>query len=269
MKGLTGKVVIVTGAAHPEGMGYAICKRFVESGAKVVVTDLAHDNDGRAQLKARAKEIVDAGGAAIAIAVDITDRQQIAACMSQVMATYGRIDVLVNNAGTPIGVGDFLAMTDQQWDVSYQVNLKGLVNFSQAVLPYFIEQGGGNIVNNASLAGLGTIPGMAAYSATKFAVVGLTKALAAEFGGSGVRVNAVCPGMVWTQMGRIEAQHEQQPGETLEETRQRLVSSDLVPLARWAEPGEVADAVVYLASTSASYITGVTLPVAGGMAPGL
>lgn len=229
---LQNRVAIVTGAMHVQGMGYATCRKFAEAGARVVITDLARDAAAMDQLNARAAEITEAGGEAIAVAVDITDREQVAECAALVEETYGRIDILFNNAGSPIGVGDFLTMTDEQWDVSYQVNLKGIVNFSQAALPAMIAQGGGVIVNNASVAGLGAVPKMAAYTATKFAVVGLTKALAAEFGPRGVRVNAVCPGMVWTQMGQIEVEHAQQAGETLEETRRRLASAELVPLDR-------------------------------------
>lgn len=269
MTTLKDKVAIVTGTAHSMGMGYATARRLADAGAKVVLTDRVADDQGRVELDARAAEIVEAGGDALAIAVDVTVRAQIDACVAEVQKRYGRIDILFNNAGSPAGCGDFLTMSDQQWDISYQVNLKGLADFCQAVLPGMIEQGGGAIVNNASLSGLGAIPLMAAYTATKFAVVGLTKALAAEFGPHKIRVNAVCPGMIWTQMGQSEIEHQQEEGETFEQAKQRLVSADLVPLERWAEPEEVADAVVYLAGDSASYISGVALPVAGGMAPGL
>ena len=266
---LKDKVAIVTGAAHPMGMGYATARRLADAGAKVVLTDRVVDDQSRASLEARAAEVVKAGGDAIAIAVDVTVREQIDACIVAVKTRYGGIDILFNNAGSPAGCGDFLSMSDQQWDISYQVNLKGLADFCQAVLPGMIQQGGGAIVNNASLSGLGAIPLMAAYTATKFAVVGLTKALAAEFGPHKIRINAVCPGMIWTQMGQSEIEHLQEEGESSEQAKQRLVSADIVPLERWAEPEEVADAVVYLASDAASYISGVALPVAGGMAPGL
>ena len=189
--------------------------------------------------------------------------------MAKVHESFGRIDFLFNNAGSPIGVGDFLTMTDKQWDVSYAVNLKGTVNMCRSALPYMIEQGGGAIVNNASVAGLGAVAEMAAYTATKFAVVGLTKALAAEFGIKKIRVNAICPGMVWTQMGQQEVDLFREVGESDAEARARLAGPDVVPLSRWAEADEIAAAVVYLTSDDATYITGVALPVAGGMAPGL
>ena len=269
MQAMKDCVAIVTGAAHQQGIGFATCLMLAEAGAKVVLTDLPGKDGSAPELDARAAEIIAAGGDAMAVAVDVTDRQQIAVCVSVVHEHYGRIDSLFNNAGSPIGVGPFLEMTDQQWDMSYQVNLKGTVNFCQAVLPVMIAQGGGAIVNNASVAGLGAVPQMAAYTATKFGVVGLTKALAAEFGPQGVRVNAVCPGMVWTQMGQAEVAGEQHPGESFEAAKQRLVHADLVPLERWASPEEIGKAVVFLSSDSANYISGVALPVAGGMAPGL
>lgn len=251
------------------GMGYATSRKLSDAGARVVLTDRVVDEESGAELEARAAEIVEAGGDALAIAVDVTVRKQIDSCIAAVIECYGRIDVLFNNAGSPVGCGDFLTMSDEQWDISYRVNLKGLADFCQGVLPVMIEQGGGAIINNASLSGLGATPLMAAYTATKFAVVGLTKALAAEFGPHKIRVNAVCPGMIWTQMGQSEIEHLQEEDETFKQAKQRLVGADLVPLERWAEPEEVANAVVYLASDSASYISGVALPIAGGMAPGL
>lgn len=266
---LNGKVAVVTGAGNAMGMGYATCRKLADAGVHVVVTDRVTDQQSITELEARAAEIVRAGGSALAFPVDITARDQVDDCVARVIKSFGRIDVLFNNAGSPVGCGDFLTMSDQQWDISYQVNLKGMADFCQAVLPCMIEQGGGAIVNNASLSGLGAVPLMAAYTATKFAVVGLTKALAAEFGPYNIRVNAVCPGMIWTQMGQMEVTHLQGENETFEQAKQRLVGAELVPLERWAQPEEVADAVVYLASDGASYLSGVALPVAGGMAAGL
>lgn len=267
MKLLDGKVAIVTGAAHPMGMGFAACRKMSDAGAKVVVTDLARNDEELANLQARAAEICEAGGEAIAIGVDVTNKMQIDACIGNVKDNFGRIDILFNNAGTPVGCGDFLEMTDQQWDLSYQINLKGVSDFCKAVIPVMVEQGGGSIVNNSSLSGLAAIADMAAYTATKFGVVGLTKSLAAEFGARGVRVNAVCPGMIWTQMGEFELDLFLEPGESRENAKQRLIAD--VPLARWGQGDDVANAVVFLASDMASYISGVALPVAGGQAPGL
>lgn len=267
MKVLEGKVAIVSGAAHPMGMGFAACRKLAEAGAKVVVTDLARNGEEFAILQARAAEICETGGEAIALGVDVTERSEIDTCVAKTIECFGRVDILFNNAGTPVGCGDFLDMNDQQWNLSYQVNLKGLADFCQAAIPAMIEQGGGAIINNSSLSGLGAVGEMAAYTATKFAVVGLTKGLAAEFGSRNIRVNTVCPGSIWTQMGAMEAQHLREEGETLDEVKTRMLTE--VPQGRWGTGDDVGNAVVYLASEQASYINGVAMPVAGGMAPGL
>lgn len=267
MKLLDGKVAIVTGAGHPMGMGFAACRKMAEAGARVVITDLARNEQELASLQARATEINDAGGEAVVVGVDVTNKAQINACIESALKQFGRVDILFNNAGTPVGCGDFLSMSDQQWDLSYQINLKGVADFCQAVIPAMTEQGGGAIINNSSLSGLGATADMAAYTATKFAVVGLTKSLATEFGAQGVRVNAVCPGMIWTQMGEQELDHFRQSGESHDAAKQRLIAD--VPLERWGQADDVANAVVFLASDMASYISGVALPVAGGQAPGL
>jgi len=264
---LEGKVAIVTGAAHTMGMGFAACRKLSEAGARVVVTDLARNDEELNNLQLRADSICEQGGDAIAIAVDITDRAQIDTCVEAVKDKFGAVDILFNNAGTPIGCGNFLEMNDDQWDISYQVNLKGAVDFCRAVMPVMITNGGGSVINNSSLSGIGVTPQMAAYTATKFAVVGLTKALACEFGSSNIRVNTVCPGAIWTQMGQMEAEYLREEGETLEDSKRKMASE--IPLGRCGAADEVADAVVYLASDMASYINGVALPVAGGLAPGL
>lgn len=263
------RVAIVTGALSRQGIGFATCRKLAETETTVILTDLIRDDGAANELQARADEILALGGSAVAIHMDVTKKRQIVACVDQVINAYQRIDIVFNNAGTPVGVGSFLELTDKQWDLSYAVNLKGMADLSQAVLPHMIDQGGGVIINNASTSGLGATARMAPYVATKFAVVGLTKALAAEFGPSQVRVNAVCPGMVWTDMGQIEVEHARRNGEDFEEAKRRLADPDLVPVGRWADAEEIADAVVYLCSDRARYITGVALPVAGGMAPGL
>lgn len=264
---LNDKVALVTGATHPMGMGFAACRKLAAAGAAVVLTDLARNESEQQNLQSRADEIKQQGGSVLAIGMDITDSQQVSECIEQTLSSFGRLDTLFNNAGTPVGVGKFLDMTDQQWDLSYQVNLKGAVNVCQAAIPEMIKCGGGSIINNSSLSGLGAVADMAAYTATKFAVVGLTKALAAEFGEHNIRVNAVCPGAIWTQMGEMEVELMQEESESIEEAKERMLND--VSMARWGASDEVGDAVVYLASDMASYVSGVALPVAGGMAAGL
>jgi 3-oxoacyl-[acyl-carrier protein] reductase len=144
----------------------------------------------------------------------------------------------------------------------------GIVHTTRALLPVFERCNGGVIINNASLAGLGAVPMMAAYTASKFGVVGLTKALACELGGRNVRVNAVCPGMVWTDMGRFETELLGDPMKSESERKRQLAEG--VPLGqRWADPDEIAEVVAFLASPAARYISGAAIPVAAALAAGL
>lgn len=275
MNSLDGLTAIVTGAGAQHGIGRATALKLAVRGAAVAVTDLdggAESGDGRksnrAALDSLVEEIRAQGGSAMPAIVDITDRAQIEACLAAVRNTFGSVDILVNNAGTSIGAVPFLEVTSAQWDTSYQVNLKGTALFCQAVLPIMISQQGGVIVNNASTAGLGAEPGFAAYTASKHALIGLTKTIAAEFGAQKVRCNAVCPGFTETDMHMAVNQDiAQREGLALDEVKQQRYRG--VSLRRAARPEEVADAIAYLASPAASYITGVALPVAGGCPVGL
>ncbi len=265
---LAGKVALVTGAGNENGIGFGACRSLVKAGARVVVTDLVRGQADQERLDARVGELIAGGGEAIACALDVTDPQQASTVVDHTVERMERLDIVFNNAGYPGGVGPFLDLTDEQFNTSWAVNLMGIVNVCRAVIPRMRTQGGGAIINNSSLAGLGTITRFAGYSASKFAVIGLTKVLAVEFGEDNIRVNAVCPGAVWTDMGQAEVEFFRQPGQNFEEARQEAVQG--VPLQRrWAEPGEIGDAVVYLGSDLASYVTGVALPIAGGLAPGL
>jgi NAD(P)-dependent dehydrogenase (short-subunit alcohol dehydrogenase family) len=186
--------------------------------------------------------------------VDITDRQQVNACVATTIERFGRIEVLVNNAGTAIGAGPYLEQTDIQWDVSYNVHLKGTNYFCQAVIPHMQKQGGGAIVNNASMPGVAVEPFSAAYTATKFGVVGPTKVIAAEFGKDNIRCNCVCPGSVETQMQEDGIRkYAAWSGITVE---QAWKESERCALGRSAQPREVASAMLYLASDLASYVSG-------------
>jgi len=262
---LQDKVALVTGAGNAAGIGFAAARRMSAAGARVVLTDIA------AKLSAvqdRAAEIQGQGGEALALELDVTDRGQAEAAVRETLAAYQRLDAVFNNAGYPGGTGPFMELSDEQFNLSWQINVMGVVNLCRAALPVMQQQGGGSIINNSSLAGIGVIADMSAYNSSKFAVVGLTKSLAAEFGGDNIRVNAVCPGMVWTDMGRAELELLRRPGQTDAEAKAE-VAAEVALQQRWAEPEEVGDAVVYLASDQSSYITGVALPVAGGLAPGL
>ena len=173
-----------------------------------------------------------------------------------------------DNAGVGIGAADFMALSDQDWDLSLAVNLRGVVNFCRAAIPAMLNEGG-SIINVASLAGTGAMDSIpACYTASKFATVGLSKQLAAQYAANGIRVNALCPGSVITQMHEqslalLAATH----GITVEEAQ--AMENASIPLGRSAQPEEVGQAAVFLASDLSSYVTGVALPVAGGMAPGI
>lgn len=268
MKILGDRVAIVTGAGKSRGIGRASALALAGAGAAVVVTDLVRNDNERASLNAVVGELRTLGGEAHGMAVDVTRRADIEACVSDTIKRYGGVDILFNNAGTPVGAGAFLSLTDEQWDASYRVNVKGMADFCRAVIPAMQRRKSGSIINNASLAGLGAVPSLAPYIVSKFAVVGLTKAIACEFGVDNIRCNAICPGLVDTDMGRAEVEHFREAAQTFDEARTAL-ASDVSLQKRWAEPAEVAAVVVFLAGQQSSYMTGVALPVAGGLPPGL
>jgi len=278
MKPLQGKVAIVTGAGRPHGIGRSTALRLAEHGADVVVTDLCRKYEGDlafygvgddwAQLQHVVQEIEARGARGLACKVDVTQRSEVEGCVNDTVARFGGVDILFNNAGTAVGVGPFLAMTQQQWDLSLSVNVTGMFHFCQLVIPHMIERGGGTIVNTSSTAGLGAGELMCGYHTSKFAVVGFTKAIAAELGQLGIRCNAICPGMVDTDLGEDEYKFiSQMEGISIAQARQNAALR--IALRRQCSPDEVADVVAYLCSPAAGYITGVALPIAGGMAPGL
>jgi NAD(P)-dependent dehydrogenase (short-subunit alcohol dehydrogenase family) len=256
---LEDKVAIITGAASPRGMGYATAQKFAQAGAVVVITDLAAEVErlNKAVGNIQAQDLP-----SMAMAVDVTDEKQIQNCVQQVVDKFGGIDILFNNAG--VGHIQPFEKTDLTvFDRNYQVNLRGTVAFMQAVIPSMKQRGGGVIINNASIGGLYATANFSAYEASKFGVVGLTKAVALELGASKIRVNAICPGQIDTEMGDLLSIYfSEQEGRSIEEMRTMM--ADEIALKTWASPDQVASVVVFLASDEANYITGVALPVAGG-----
>ena len=246
------------GSAAPSAL------KLASLGADLVLADLSLA-DG---LQALADELVAAGGRSLAVAVDVRVVAQVQACVGAACERFGGIDILVNNAGTTAGAKPFLEISDADWDQSYAVNLRGPAQLSRAVIPVMIQRGGGVIVNNASLAGLGAEAEFGAYSATKHGLVALTKTIAAEFGHQGIRCNVVCPGFVNTDMHRgVNERLAREAGIDVEEiARQRYLG---VAMGRAGDPAEIAEAIAFLASPASSYITGVALPVAGGTSAGL
>ena len=273
---LDGKVAIVTGAGRMRGIGRAIALRLAQEGASVAVTAVARAPDslpahereaGWKGVESVAAEIEDAGGRAIALDVDVTDRDQVAAMVEATLKAFGRIDVLVNNAGLALvsGKKNLWEMDDDEWTREIDVNLNGVYHCCKAVARVLVEQGeGGRIVNLSSLAGRVAQPQYGGYTPAKFGVIGLTQMLALELAPHKVTVNAVCPGSTDTDMmdGTFRRTGERMgiPFEMVKEGVKRFV-----PLGRQAEPGEIAGVVAYLASPLAAYITGQAINVDGGI----
>jgi NAD(P)-dependent dehydrogenase (short-subunit alcohol dehydrogenase family) len=259
-------------------MGCAIAVRLARAGADVVVTDIARPRedlefenvglgDSPEALEGTARLVREQGTRSLAIPLDVTDADQAAAAVGAAVAEFGGLDVLVNNAGTGVGVGEFAAVTDAAWELSWQVNVMGPVRMCRLAAPHLGRRGGGSIVNVASTAGLAGQAGYGAYTVTKHAVVGLTRLLAAELGPRNIRVNAVAPGMIHTDMGAAELELiARTEGVGVEEATKSVVEG--VPLRRLGTATDVADAVGWLAA-AAGYVTGTVVPVHGGIVSGL
>ncbi len=266
MKLLEGKIAIVTGATKAKGLGKAIAVKLAEQGAKVALTGRTSSKEG---VEANVAEIKASGGEAMAILVDVSDSAQVDAAIQQVADAWGQVDILINNAGVGFGSAVLTENQDRDWDGNYAVNVKGTMELCRGVIPYMEKSGGGSIVNVSSLAGTAVSFGMPyPYVATKHALVGATKVLALEVAGKGIRANVVAPGAINTDMlQQAYAAIAEAEGISVEEAGRKENAS--IPLGRPAEPSEIAAAVVFLAGPDASYITGIALPVAGGMAPGI
>jgi len=242
---LGGQVAIVTGAAR--GLGRLIAETLAASGGTVACVDV------NAELLAQtAQGIGAAGGAAEAFPCDVTDSQRVNQVVKEVVQKWGRLDILVNNAGitrdTPV-----VRMQDDQWDAVLAINLRGTFLFTRAAARPMMKGRRGRIINMASVSGMMGNPGQANYSASKAGVIGLTRTVARELAGRKITVNAVAPGFIATEMTAALGE------EILEEVKKRT------PLGRLGEPRDVADAVLFLASEAAGFITGHVLTVDGGL----
>ena len=238
------KVSIITGAGR--GIGQATALKFAREGALVVVCDLDQDS-----VDETVNAVRSAGGEAVGFLMDVTSAASIRAMVEGVVQRYGRIDVLVNNAGI-VEDAQLIKMTEEQFDRVLEVNLKGTYNCTKAVAEIMVEQKSGVILNASSIVGVYGNFGQTNYAASKFAVIGMVKTWARELGRKGVRANAVCPGFVETTILSTI------PERVLQALKER------VPLGRLARPEEIANTYAFLASDEASYINGAVIEVSGG-----
>jgi NAD(P)-dependent dehydrogenase (short-subunit alcohol dehydrogenase family) len=241
------KVVVVTGAGR--GIGLACAESFAEAGASVALVDVNQE-----EAESEVDRLRAGGRSVLACGCDVSSSEDVRRTVDRVVERFGTVDVLVNNAGVLRITTPMEDIEDAEWDLIMDVNVKGVFLFSKAVLPIMRERGSGKIVNLASSAGRSTSElGGAHYTASKAAVLGLTRHMAREYGSFGINVNSVCPGLVETPMIREEASSE------------RLDHwLGQIPLGRFAEPAEAADLVLFLASEESKYITGATIDFNGG-----
>jgi len=246
MKLLEGKVAIVTGAAR--GIGKAIALKFAAEGANIAFTDLAIDENGLATQK----EIEALGVKAKGYASNAANFEEAHTVVAEIVKEFGRVDILVNNAGITRD-GLMMRMTEQQWDMVININLKSAFNFVHAITPVMMKQKSGSIINMASVVGVSGNAGQANYSASKAGMIGLAKSIAKEVGSRGIRANAIAPGFIMTEMTDVLS----------EEVKAEWAKT--IPLRRGGTTEDVANVATFLASDMSAYVTGQVLLVDGGM----
>jgi NAD(P)-dependent dehydrogenase (short-subunit alcohol dehydrogenase family) len=271
-KTLTGKTAVITGSGKRSGIGYAVACKLAAEGANIVIADLGPDSDPELAVKTGTEnemadivaEIVRGHGVdAMAVNLDVTNPDSIARMVDAVAKRFEKIQILVNNAGASFGVPNAVHTYDETaWMKTIDVNLHGVFRVSRALLPLMILEGG-TIVNTASRAGKTPPLFNGAYAVAKAGVIMLTKVMASELAGNGVRVNAICPGQVATDLEKwrfgLEAQFFDS---TIEEREAEMCKT--IPLGRIGRPDEVGDLVVFLASDRSSYMTGQAINITGG-----
>ncbi|MFT6113674.1 MAG: NAD(P)-dependent dehydrogenase (short-subunit alcohol dehydrogenase family) [Granulosicoccus sp.] len=248
MNNFDDKVVLITGAGN--GIGRATALAFAQQGASVVVADMNRDDGEKTTAM-----ITEAGGAATFILCDVTKDHDVQSMVNVTLETYGKLDIAFNNAGIEIEQSKLADGDEATYDKIMDVNVKGVWRCMKYQIPALLQQSTSAIVNTASIAGLGAAPKMSIYSASKHAVIGLTKSAAVEYGKKGLRVNAICPAVIDTEMFRRATQNDPQ--------KEQYVRS-LHPVGRIGQADEVAAAVLYLCSDLAGFTTGVALPIDGG-----
>ncbi len=244
------RVIILTGAAS--GIGKAAAALFAGEGGVVFLLDI--DRKG---IEKTADDILHQGGKALSLACDVTDEGKVTEVVAQVLQHVGRIDVLCNNAGIELS-RSLIHTEEDEWDRVLAVNLKGMFLLSKHVVPHMMDSGGGAVVNTSSISGLLGWPDSSAYCASKGGVIQLTREMAVEYGPHNIRVNCICPGTTVTPMiDRLLGLEEDPEGTALS-------IRAMHPLGRFAQPEEIARAMLFLASEEASFVTGAVLPVDGG-----
>lgn len=279
MQRFEGKVAVVTGAGREGGIGGAIAHRLTSEGATVAVVDLCRDRPEVPRerfgnwddLCAVADGLERSGRKGLAVRADVTDEGEVQAMFEAVMARLGRVDILCNNAGGGTGAGPVdqtpvVELSREDWDYTLSVSLDSVFLCSKHAVPLMLRQQGGAIVNTTSISAYHGAPGISAYSAAKYGVTALTRTLAIELAPKGIRVNAFAPGITMTPYVRQRYEYvaAKNPGTTVQEQLDRFVSGR-IPLGRPAEPHEMASVAAFLASDDASFMTGQTLFVDGGM----
>ncbi len=249
---VAGKVALITGSGA--GIGRATALKFAAEGAKVVVSDI-----GAIGGKETAKQITALGGEAIFVKADVGRAGEAQAMVAKAVDAYGRLDIAVNNAGIEGKIAALVDQPENNYDAVMRVNAKGTFLCLQAEISQMLKNGGGAIVNLASVAGLIGFPGLSPYVASKHAINGLTKNAALEYAKAGIRVNSVCPGGIDTRMLDSLARQATGGAQTSEQ-----MMNPLHPLGRIGEPDEVAELIVWLCSSKASFVTGANIPVDGG-----
>lgn len=246
MKLLEGKTAIITGAAR--GIGKAIALKYAEQGANIAFTDLAIDDNAKATEAEIAKLGVKVKGYA-SNAASFDDTHKV---VEEILNDFGRIDILINNAGITRD-GLMVRMSEQQWDMVININLKSAFNFIHAVSPIMMKQKGGSIINMSSVVGLSGNVGQTNYSASKAGMIGLAKSIAKELGSRNIRANCICPGFIITEM----------TGVLSEDVKKKW--AEQIPLRRGGTPEDVANVAVFLGSDLSAYVSGQEIPVCGGM----
>lgn len=252
MTEFSGKVAVVTGAGA--GIGREVALRLARDGADLGLFDLNAD-----AARETAQAVAKIGRQAAVASGDVARGEDVRQAIVQFQNDLGLVDILVNNAGI-LRTARFLDLNEADWRAMFAVNLDGVFHFSQAVLPDMVERGCGAIINMSSWTGKKGVPNHAAYGATKAAIINLTQSLAGEFGRQGIRINAVCPGIIVDTNMRAEAE-EMNRAQGLPDVATRVQS---IPLRRAGYPAEIAEVVAFLASERAAYMTGQAINVTGG-----